>query len=239
MISDKLKQDALDFLSAVEAVAKDEGYQAAKKEFDAQAAQLKYDYDKRIVEARETYYNEGFKDGQNDHGEEQQSVPVVHDGVSYADGEEFSNEASRLVASFAYTRKFPANWGTIILPVALNYSDWSGKFEVAEITDVEVGKTIVPKRSVLGAGSKMEANRPYLIKAKKSGVQTIKKDCCLLHPSVAGEVVVEKGGKTYTFKGTYKVLSADELKDRYYSNNGAFVAATSKCNPMRVILEIH
>ena len=52
MISDKLKQDALDFLSAVEAVAKDEGYQAAKKEFDAQAAQLKYDYDKRIVEAQ-------------------------------------------------------------------------------------------------------------------------------------------------------------------------------------------
>ena len=238
MISDKLKKDALDFLSEVEAIAKDEGYQAAKKEFDAQAAQLKYDYDKRIVEARETYYNEGFKDGQNNHGEEQQSVPVVHDGVSYADGEEFSNEASRLVASFAYTRKFPANWGTIVLPVALNYSDWSGKFEVAEITDVEVSKTIVLKRSVLGAGSNMEANHPYLIKAKKSGVQTIRKDCCLLHPSVAGEVVVEKGDKKYTFKGVYKSLTSEELKGKYYSSGGVFVEAVKGCNPMRVILEI-
>ena len=238
MISEKLKQDALDFLAEVEAVAKDEGYQAAKVECDKRISAMQSECDKRIVEARETYYNEGFKDGQNEHDGEQQATLVIHDGVSYADGEGFSNETSRIVASFAYTRKFQTNWGTIILPVALNYADWSSKFEIAEIVDVEVGKTIVPKHNVLGSGSKMVANRPYLIKAKKSGTQTIKKDCCLLHPSIAGDVVINKDGKTYTFKGTYKVLTANELKGKYYSSGGSFVTATSKCNPMRVILEI-
>lgn len=66
MISDKLKQDALDFLSAVEAVAKDEGYQAAKKEFDAELAKAKAEYDDKVKKA----YDLGLYEGYNKHKSE-------------------------------------------------------------------------------------------------------------------------------------------------------------------------
>lgn len=235
-MTEQLEQDALDFIRQVENLAKDEGYQTAKKEFDAQVAQLKFDYDKRIVEARETYYNEGFKDGQ----QSQTETPVIYPPVNMADGEEFSNDKTMLVASFAYSRKFPTNWGTLILPVMLNYSDWSSKFEIAEIVGVEVGKSIVPKRKVLGTGSQTLPNHPYLIRAKKasSAAQTIAKKNCNIYPSIPGEVEFSVGDKKYTFKGTYNVLTTEELKGKYYSSNGSFVPAVSKCNPMRVYLEI-
>ena len=55
-ISEQLRQKALDFVSEVEGVAKDAGYQAAKKEFDAKAAQMMADYDAKVKAA----YNEGY-----------------------------------------------------------------------------------------------------------------------------------------------------------------------------------
>jgi len=235
-MTDELKQEALDFIEQVEAIATDKGYQTAKKEFDEKAKQMQADFDRRIVEAREIYYNEGYKDCQN----EQSDTPVIYPPITMADGDEFSSNKAISVTSFSYSRKFPTNWGTLVLPIALDYSDWSSKFEIAEITGVEVGASIKAKRKVLGSGSKTIPNRPYMIRAKKSSTtaQTITKKNCIVHPSDAGIIEFVEGGKTYTFKGTYKVLTPDELKGKYYSSNGAFVNAISKCNPMRVYLEI-
>lgn len=250
-MTDKLKQDAAAFLANVVAEAKDQGYQEAKGKFDAQLAaaqedfdkkaeQMQAEYDKRIVEAREAYYNEGFKEGQASQQEAQPETPTIYPPISIADGEEFTNTKAMLVTSFSYSRKFPTNWATLMLPIALNYSDWSSKFEIAEITGVEAGTSIKPKRNVLGTGSQTLPNHPYLIRSKKSSTtaQVITKKNCTVYPSTPESLAFVEGGKKYTFNGTYVKLSAADLAGKYYSSNGVFVKATSSCNPMRVYLEI-
>lgn len=57
MISKTLEEKALDFLREVEGVSKDEGYQAAKKEFDVQAERLKADYEAKVTAAYQEGYN--------------------------------------------------------------------------------------------------------------------------------------------------------------------------------------
>lgn len=233
-MTDELKQDALAFLDEVEKAATDAGYQAAKEEFDAQVSAMKADFDAQIVKTREEYYNIGYSDAQEG--------TIV--GVAILeDGTEYENDKTKQVEIFSYSRKFTTTkWGTIILPISLNYSDWSANFEIAEITGVSVsGDTITPVRKVLGAGLQTLPNVPYLIRAKKADAnkaQAITKKNCHLYPSDAGSVEIVKGGKKYTFKGTYINLSSDDLKGKYYSSNGVFVTAKSTCKPMRVILEI-
>lgn len=235
-MTDELKQDALAFLDEIEKVATDTGYQAAKKEFEAQLAVMQADFDKQIVKTREEYYNIGYSDAQ-------EGTIVASRVAILEDGTEYENDKTKQVEIFSYSRKFTTTkWGTIILPISLNYSDWSANFEIAEITGVSVsGDTITPVRKVLGAGSQTLPNHPYQIRAKSansSKAQAITKKNCLVYPSEAGSVEIVKDGKKYTFKGTYVNLTSDDLKGKYYSSNGVFVTAKSTCKPMRVILEI-
>ena len=127
-----------------------------------------------------------------------------------------------------------------MLPIALDYSDWKDKFEIAEIVGVEVGASIVAKRKVLGAGSQLQPNHPYLIRAKKTSTspQMIFMEQCIVFPAVEGSVAFVHGGKTYTFHGSYKSMSANDLAGKYYSSGGKFVKATSSLKPMRVYLNI-
>lgn len=241
MISEPLKQEALDFVQAVEEEAKE----AARQESKAEIEKLKAEYDARIVSEREAYYNQGYADSDRDHQEAQAAAGAaqVHEAMVYADGVPYVNEMAKMVASFSYYRKFTGTkWGTLVLPISLEYPDWSGSFEIAEIVGVEVGSSgITAKRNVLGAGDKTVPNQPYLIRAKKADAsksQVIIKKNCLAFPSNPGEVVVQNSGRRYTFRGVYGKMSAADLAGKYYSSGGVFVPAKSTCNPMRVILEI-
>lgn len=62
-MTDELKQDALAFLDEVEKVATDAGYQAAKREFDAELAKAKAEYDDKVKKA----YDLGLYEGYNKH----------------------------------------------------------------------------------------------------------------------------------------------------------------------------
>ena len=237
MISEQLKQDAIDFISKVECKAADDAYEKAKVTFDKQVAELNAQHDKEIVLEREKYYNEGFEDGKNS----QVEAPEIFPPVTFADGTEYLSDETRLVKSFTYSRVFKATtWGTIILPVSLHYSDWSSKFEIAEIVGVEVNNgKIYAKRNVLGAGSQTLPNTPYLIRAKLTSTtpQAITKSNCLMFPAEEGKVVITNG-KKYTFKGSYLTMTPEDLEGKYYSSGGHFKEAVSLMKPMRVYLEI-
>lgn len=60
MISDELKKKALDFLAEIENLAKDDGYQVAKDDFDSQYAMLKDEYETKIKKA----YDLGMAEGE-------------------------------------------------------------------------------------------------------------------------------------------------------------------------------
>lgn len=184
----------------------------------------------------------GQKEGYDKCKSEMMEAPDVlepTDTVICPDGTEYTNTAVRVVASFSYSRKFATDkWGTLMLPISMDYEDWKGRFEIAEIVGVDVvGTKIVPRRSVLGEGSKTLPNHPYLIRAIKADAtkeQTVVSKKGQIYPAIAGCVEVGK----YAFKGSYVTMSAKDLSGKYYSSGGAFVKATSILKPMRVYLEI-
>lgn len=235
MISEQLQTDALRFLDQVVSDAQSEARQSAKDEFDKQAAQMQADFAKQLEAEREAAYAAGLAASVP-----QDPAPV--EKLVLADGDAYTATKARLVASFSYSRKFAnTNWGTLILPVALDYSDWSGKFDIAEIEDVNVGSSIVPVRKILGWGTSTLPNHPYQIRAKSASstkAQSITKTNCQVFPAEPGHIDIVKGGKTYRFRGVYATMTAADLKGKYYSSGGAFVPAVSTCKPMRVILEI-
>lgn len=59
-MTEQLEQDAINFVKEVEAVAKDQGYQAAKEDFDSQYAMLKDEYESKIKKA----YDLGLAEGE-------------------------------------------------------------------------------------------------------------------------------------------------------------------------------
>lgn len=226
MISEKLQTDTLHFLDQVVSDARSEALKSAKEEFDKQKAQMQADFDRLIA-------------GLVAAGQQE---PAPTENLVFSDGADYTIREARLVASFSYSRKFASTkWGTIVLPVALDYEDWASRFEIAEIADVTVGSSISTVRQVLGPGSQTIPGHPYQIRAKVANStkpQAITKRNCKVFPAEPGYIVIVKGGKTYRFCGTYTTMSVADLKGKYYASNGSFVPAKSICKPMRVYLEI-
>ena len=88
--------------------------------------------------------------------------------IKLVDGTSFVNTEKKSVNLFSYSRKYTnTKWLTTILPVAFDYSDWSSKFEIAEITgisaEVEDGvlKSFTYEKTILKSGSKTKPNHPY------------------------------------------------------------------------------
>jgi len=239
MISEGLQQKALDLIAEVEAAGKAVGRQEALSECAEQLAEQQANFDAQLTEERKKGYIEGY----NARKEEEGSTPVevVYESMTFPDGAGYSGTEAKIVDMFSYSRVFKnTKWGTIMLPVALDYDDWKDKFEIAEIVGVEAGASIVAKRKVLGVGSQTEPNRPYLIRAKESSSspQKISKERCIVFPAVEGGVSFVQDGKNYTFQGSYHTLTKNDLVGMYYSKSEAFVPATGTLKPMRVCLKI-
>ena len=60
-MKEQTKQDVLNLIEQVENIAKDEGYQAAKKEFDAEMAIIKVEHEKALKDAYDAGYSDGIK----------------------------------------------------------------------------------------------------------------------------------------------------------------------------------
>lgn len=173
--------------------------------------------------------------------------PTYSGTMSYSDPTPYVNQEKRNVATFSYARKYKTTkWGTLVLPVALDYADWKERFEIAEIVGVTVNAngTYTAKRKVLGEGSSTVPNRPYLLRAKAANANTaqvIKKQNCTVFPATPDVVNVVKivaDGKTFRFLGSYLPIDFSVYPGHYYSSGGNFVSATGSLNPMRVYLEI-
>ena len=170
--------------------------------------------------------------------------------MKFSDGDEYTGETTVNASLFSYSRIFKVTtWGTIILPVSLSYSDWSSKFEIAEISDVDVtlsgGKisSFTVKRRVLGKNDVTVPNRPYMIRAKTANsktAQTISKKNCVVYPAEPEDVEITKGNYTFVFRGTYTRIAAPDLYGYYIASSGNWIAAktTSSMGPMRDYLEI-
>lgn len=142
--------------------------------------------------------------------------------LTLTDGTVFNNAAVKHVDTFQYSRKFSTTgWMTTVLPVALKYSDWSSKFEIANITGVSPkldsnGKvqSFTMSKSILKEGSTTNPNQPYLIRAKVANsttAQTIKKTNCDVYPSIPKELTFTSGDYKFVVKGTYEKVTSNSI----------------------------
>ena len=251
MINVKLQSDAFAFLDQVEQQAKDDAAADFESQIDAvrqeasQAQSEIQDLRSQLESAQATIADQAARLAAQ---AESSGQPVPADTfvgtMNYADGTAYTNMVKKNVASFSYSRKFKSTkWGTIILPVALDYADWKDRFEIAEISGVQVNSdgTYTAERVVLGAGSSTLPNHPYLIRSKAyvpSKEQSITKKNCTVWPAKPQTVEIPFGDKTFFFFGSYERMTAADLVGSYYASGGKFVPATGSLNPMRVFLEI-
>jgi hypothetical protein len=170
--------------------------------------------------------------------------------MKFADGDEYTGTTEVNASLFSYSRKFSStNWGSIVLPVALEYSDWSSKFEIAEISGVEVTlsngtiSTFSVQRRVLGKDDITTPNKPYMIRAKVANsttAQTISKKNCVVYPAEPQSIEITNGNYSFVFRGSYTNIAAPNLYGYYYTSGGEWIACktTSSMKPMRDYLEI-
>lgn len=171
--------------------------------------------------------------------------------MAFSDGTEYTGTTTEYAALFSYSRLFKvATWGTIVLPVALDYEDWYKNFEIAELSGVNASfssngqiESFTVEKTVLGSGSSTVPNRPYLIRAKVANTKTAKtisKKNCVVYPAEDETIEFTCGNYSFLFKGTYSKMAAPSLTGKYYVSGGNWVEckSTSSMNPMRVYLEI-
>jgi len=146
------------------------------------------------------------------------------------DGEVFTNNASSSAPRLTYTREFTnTNWQALYVPFAMNYADWQADFDVARINNMHqyddnqdgtVDRTEL-EVILLNEGSAIEANCPYLIRAKETGKKTITLTDATLEASAANSIDCSSVNTLYTFTGTYTgVPGADMVAGGYYALSG-------------------
>lgn len=164
--------------------------------------------------------------------------------MTLTDGNAFSNTAIKHVDTFIYSRKYGStSWVTTVLPVALNYSDWSDNFDIANITGVNVKlnankqiQSFTVSMSILKAGSTTNPNQPYLIRAKVANTntsQSIRKTNCDVYPATPKELVFTSGDYKITFKGTYKKLTSN-----IYTSSKEIWSPGTSVGPYRVYASV-
>lgn len=240
-VSQPLQSEALAFLDAIEQAKANAERRAAEME------QANLDLSRELADASKTVEQlkaELAASQQPAVDPQPDTEPTYSGTLSYSDPTPYVNQEKLNVSLFAYARKYKTTkWGTLVLPVALDYADWKKRFEIAEIVGVTVNAngTYTAKRKVLGEGSSTVPNRPYLLRAKTANANTaqvIKKQNCTVFPAQPTAVAIAHDGKTFRFLGSYLPIDFSVYPGHYYSSGGNFVSATGSLNPMRVYLEI-
>lgn len=120
------------------------------------------------------------------------------------------HDTEDVLSDGTYTRQFlNSDWQALYVPFSLSYSDWSDKFEVANLSrfcqydeddNGEVDRQELEAVILRSNGETLKANTPYLIRAKRAG--------------------------TYNFTVNSSNQVAEEINSFTYSANGAKMVIT-------------
>lgn len=121
------------------------------------------------------------------------------------------------VEQLNYTRHFDdTEWQTLYLPFETNVSDWATHCEVAAVDRVQLsasnGQTreAIAEYAVLTEG-KLQANQPYLIRAKAAGTVSFTLNNVRIQPTDESPVNLNTPGYTVSICGNYGIITGDKL----------------------------
>ena len=158
------------------------------------------------------------------------------------DGNTYNNDKSADMEEITYTRTFSnTNWQGLYVPFTMEYSEWEADFDVARINDIHqfddddngtIDRTELEVIKVT-SGS-IEANTPYLIRAKELGEKTFTLANRTLYKAEEKSYTVSSWNTLFTFTGTYSgVTGSDMVNNAYYAlGDGALRQAASTDNAL-------
>ena len=157
--------------------------------------------------------------------------------VNLYDSEKYQSKED-VTTNVVYGRKYEnTEWQSLYLPFAMNYADWSADFDIARINDVhqfdtngdgQVDKTQL-EVIILGEGSTTEANVPYLVKAKNTGMQALRAGNALVKAAAPYQHDVTSWNTRFVVNGTYDGVTADDMfNNKYYAFSGGALMQVSK-----------
>ena len=131
--------------------------------------------------------------------------------------------------ALTYTRNFShTGWQAWYMPFAMSFEDWSGQFDVARLNDVhqydddEDGVADRTELEVMYVKSgRIEANTPYLIRAKEAGEKSISLMNAVVQPTLQNQFDVTSWNNRYVFTGTYTQIPGSTMyAEGYYALSG-------------------
>ena len=163
--------------------------------------------------------------------------------IALTDGDVFEGLGlDRDMEEITYTRTFSnTNWQALYVPFTMEYSEWAADFDVARINDIHqfddddngtIDRTELEVIKVT-SGS-IEANTPYLIRAKEAGEKTFTLANRTLYKAEEKSYTVSSWNTLFTFTGTYSgVTGNDMVSNAYYAlGDGALRQAASTDNAL-------
>ena len=155
------------------------------------------------------------------------TFPATRD-VILSDGDaSFVQNEDKGCTSITYTRNFKnTNWQALYVPFEIPYDSLKNYFEVADLNNVhqyDRDNDGVTDETVIEAfkmtSGVLEANYPYLIRAKEAGEKSITVTDAALYATEENSIDCSSVRDKFTFTGTYSSLSSAELPqgEGYYT----------------------
>lgn len=175
-----------------------------------------------------------------------QAIPEIN--ISLTDGEDFSQSESEECDNIFYTRTFNnTNWQALYVPFEIPYDNIKDDFEVAYINDTRqydrdddgVKEETVIEAFKITSGT-LEANYPYLIRAKEAGENTITVTDAILYATEENSIDCSSVYDKYIFTGTYSRMSSTELTGCYALSGGVWqpIAEGATLGAFRFYLQV-
>lgn len=150
----------------------------------------------------------------------------IKDGIA-----SFSQDVDVKFDKIYYTRTFTnTNWQALYVPFEIPVTEeFLADFEVADLNDVrqyDRDDDGVKDETVIEAfkvkSGVLEANYPYLIRAREAGEKTITVTDATLYATEENSIDCSSVREKFTFTGTYSQLSSEELPhgEGYYALSG-------------------
>ena len=139
-----------------------------------------------------------------------------------------------------YTHEFNGEWEALYLPFAIDYEAIKNDFDLAEIDGIVQndddfdGIPDFTVLSIMGLRKQMTTpNKPYLIRAKNAGEQTITFNNITVYPTTIESIDCSSTSTRFEFTGSYNALDVSALANRYVIQNGELVKGASALAPCR------
>lgn len=129
------------------------------------------------------------------------TAPVIEDTAG-----KFANYYPTYYGAVKYRRNFESEeWEPLYVPFAMNSSALLEEFEIARITEMHDDDIYNAwlEIAVLEENENIDANRPYLIRARERGEKSVTVINAIIEQSLSNSMLLETECNTYCITGTY------------------------------------